>query len=148
MPGQDPKGGSVAVRNRLARTEQLMGEHFSKRRIVKKLCEEYGLRPRQAWRYIRAIRRQWASYEVPPQRRAEIRAKLEELYGIAVNKGDTKGAAMVLKQLAELDGVNAPEQHEHYLAPAPIKVSSHEVDEAAQSLSEERRLKLVKGESE
>lgn len=73
---------------RLNRTAELMGQYGRVRSVVVKLCGEYGIGARQAYRLIRAVRRENAAlaHEEPERVREDIIGRLEHLYEMATTR--------------------------------------------------------------
>ena len=130
-----PKRDARERRILLSYVEDLMVKYVRTGPVVDALAEPpYCLRRQDAHRYIRAVRRRWdrESRWDPQDRRDELRARIEGLYAKAMSRTkpivhegkvvderedpDVTTALRAIKQLADLDGIKAPEQHEHSLS--------------------------------
>lgn len=92
---------------RLRQVELIMLTCSSTRRAQAEVCEQLGVKPRQARRYMRAVRRIWAIRAERPwsHKRASWLAKLEHILDRALEEGDLKSAMHAMRMLGEFEGL-------------------------------------------
>ena len=95
---------------RLAFAEEWLAKSLDRQHTIRKLCEHYGIGHRQAYRYVRAVRRKWSLEARHPQHRERARHGIRGGYKRALAAAwDVRDFATViraLRALAELDGAN------------------------------------------
>lgn len=120
LPAEVSRG---VLLERLSRVEEILEEQLDRTRAARLISREFRITVRQARRYVRAVRKQWAIEAVGDRRltrREEIRRGYLAIYRRAMETGQLKAATQALRGLSDLDGLNAP--HEHVLMPAPVPI--------------------------
>lgn len=91
---------------RLERVEELLVSGTRTMRLVATVMTEYDVSERQALDDVKAVRDRWAaeSDAERPQKRAEMLAQVEDLYGRCLAANDRKAAVQALTLKADLHG--------------------------------------------
>jgi hypothetical protein len=139
-------GSAITAKNvrteRLEKCEEFLAKTLDRRKAMRKMMRTYNISERQARRYVTAVRRMWekeARGDHRRTKRAAIRQGYLAVYQSALEEGDRRNALAALRALADLDGLNEPEQHEHTIQAAPQPQDSDKVIQASQ------RLKMLNG---
>lgn len=150
--------------DRLGTAERILASTAGARAAEARIAAELGCTRREAKRYARAVRRLWRIEAQRAEgdgeraeRRAELRARLERLYELAlerrrafVSEGavldvadpDVKAATAVVQRLLELDGLTSPAALVQIQAPTNATATASPIDIA----EAKRRLRMLKGE--
>lgn len=91
---------------RIERVEELLVAGTRSTTLVAMVTEEHDVSERQVFDDIRAVRDRWAreSEATRPQKRAEMLAQVEDLYGRCLAADDRKAAVQALTLKADLHG--------------------------------------------
>lgn len=106
------KSDQIQKAKRVAQAVKSILEGYSTQEVSVALMEQYGVSESQAYRYVKeATEKIYAKIEGSLEQKINQHYKrLELLYRRCINDGDKRTARMVLKDIADLVGLDAPKR--------------------------------------